>query len=112
MALMLEIEIDESKLDKGFIHEVKRKDGSILKLYKLTVSVEDEVRYGKNVSAYYKQTEEEKNKKARRTYIANGKVFWHNGRVLTSKEAEGGQPSSRDTGTRAPAQDDEPDVPF
>ena len=46
------------------------------------VSVSDNVdQYGNNVAMYVEQTKEEREAKARRTYVGNGKVIWTDGTI-------------------------------
>jgi len=48
----------------------------------ITVSVDDVSRYGQNVSIYIDQSEEERNNKTPRHYIANGSVIWTDGSIV------------------------------
>ena len=74
MATLLGLSIDVTKIDKS-----KLVNGKYLNL---TVSVQDETnQYGQNVSAYHEQTKEEREAKANRNYLGNGKVFWTDGNV-------------------------------
>ena len=74
MATLLGLSIDVTKIDKS-----KLVNGKYLNL---TVSVQDETnQYGQNVSAYHEQTKEEREAKANRDYLGNGKVFWTDGNV-------------------------------
>ena len=52
------------------------KDGAVY--VNLTMSVNDETRYGNNASIYISQTKEENEAKKQRTYLGNGKVVWNN----------------------------------
>jgi hypothetical protein len=69
----------------------------------ITISVDDESRYGQNVSIYIEQSKEEREAKNPRHYIANGSVIWTDGSIKKGqKEGEGGggqqqsQPSFND----------------
>lgn len=74
MATLIGLSIDVTKIDKS-----KLGNGKYLNL---TVSVEDETnQYGQNVSAYLQQTKEEREAKANRQYLGNGRVFWTDGNV-------------------------------
>lgn len=61
------------------------KDGAVY--YNLTISVQDETRYGNNVAFIDSQTKEERDAKAQKTYLGNGKVVWTDGSIaLAEKE--------------------------
>ena len=64
---------------------VSGKDGAVF--VNLTMSVDDETRFGNNTSIYVSQTKEEREAKKNRTYLGNGKVVWNNG-VITNVEKE------------------------
>ena len=64
---------------------VAGKDGAVY--VNLTMSVDDETRFGNNTSVYVSQTQEEREAKKNRTYLGNGKVVWNNG-VITNVEKE------------------------
>ena len=57
----------------------KQPDGS----YKnYTIAVNDETnKFGQNVSMYEEQTKEQRDAKAPKKYIGNGKVFWTDGKI-------------------------------
>ena len=61
------------------------KDGAVY--VNLTMSVNDETRYGNNASIYISQTKEENEAKKPRTYLGNGKVVWNNS-VIKNAEKE------------------------
>lgn len=72
MAQLISLSIDVTKITKS-----KIKDGKWLNL---TISVNNEVNeYGKNVSLYEEQTKEERESKAKRSYLGSGKVVWSDG---------------------------------
>jgi len=55
-----------------------------------TIAVNDETnKFGQNVSMYAEQTKEQRDAKAPKTYIGNGKVFWTDGKITkaTAKDA-------------------------
>ena len=56
------------------------KDGAVY--VNLTMSVNDETRYGNNASIMISQTQEEREAKKPRTYIGNGRVVWTDGIIL------------------------------
>jgi len=63
---------------------LKGKDG---KYTNITINVNDDTNeYGQNVSAWVEQTKEERDSKAPRKYVGNGKVVWHNGTILKAGE--------------------------
>ena len=64
---------------------VAGKDGAVF--VNLTMSVDDETRFGNNTSIYVSQTKEEREAKKNRTYLGNGKVVFNNG-VITNVEKE------------------------
>jgi hypothetical protein len=55
---------------------------------KLTASIEDKLdKYSNNVSVILEQSKEERDAKAKRTFVGNGKVFWtQNGIIKTAKD--------------------------
>lgn len=56
----------------------------------ITISVGDEAnQYGQNVSGYISQTKEQREAKANKYYVGNGKVFWTDGKIQAiSKESK------------------------
>ena len=54
----------------------------------LTMSVNDETRYGNNTSIYVSQTQEEREAKKPRTYIGNGKVVWTDNKITLAEREE------------------------
>ena len=78
---------------------IKGKDG---KYKNYTISISDTSdKYGQNVAMFEAQTPEERNAKAPKTYIGNGKVFWTDGKIsVPVKEAtEGYQAPNSDFST-------------
>ena len=63
---------------------VKQKDGS----YKnYTISINDTTdQYGNNVVVYISQTKEEREAKAKKTYLGNGKVVWTDGNIIVAEK--------------------------
>ena len=51
----------------------------------LTMSVNDETRYGNNTGIYVSQTQEEREAKKQKTYLGNGKVVWNNGSIVNAE---------------------------
>ena len=62
------------------------KDGAVY--VNLTMSVNDETRYGNNASIMISQTQEEREAKKPRTYIGNGQVVWTDGKILKAQREE------------------------
>ena len=73
MSAIINASIDLSKVDKSRIFE---KDGK--KWLNLSISVNDETRYGNNVGIALSQSKEEREAKAEKVYLGNGKVVWSN----------------------------------
>lgn len=75
MAQIISVSIDLNKLDKSRI--VEGKNGS--KYYNFTINVNDEKdQYGNDASVTISQTAEERQAKAQRTFVGNGRVVWSN----------------------------------
>ena len=76
------------------------KDG---KYINITINISDEVdKYGNNVSAWENQTKDERDSKAKRNYLGNGKVLYTSGDVL-----------KHENGASAPAKEDTTnEIPF
>jgi hypothetical protein len=75
------------------------KDGAVY--VNLTMSVNDETRYGNNASIYISQTKEENEAKKQRTYLGNGKVVWNNGSIVNA-EKEVKQAAQEEVGSDLP----------
>ena len=65
---------------------VKGKDGAVY--YNLTISVQDETRFGNNVAFMDTQTKEERDAKVAKNYLGNGKVVWTDGNVKLAEREE------------------------
>ena len=65
---------------------VAGKDGAVY--LNLTMSVNDETRYGNNASVYVSQTKEENDAKKPREYVGNGKVVWNNGTIVNAEKEQ------------------------
>ena len=76
----------------------------------ITTSIDDETNtWGQNTSSYVSQTKEQREAKAQRFYIGNGKVFWTDGKVVKA------EPRNQQQQQGAPAASggqDEDDLPF
>lgn len=80
---------------------IKTKDG-VWKNY--TISINDDTNeYGQNVKMYEEQTKEQREAKAPKKYIGNGKIFWTDGNITVADKVD------RDTTT---AVTEEADLPF
>ena len=62
------------------------KDGAVY--VNLTMSVNDETRFGNNASIMINQTQEEREAKKPRTYIGNGQVVWTDGNIVKVEREE------------------------
>ena len=87
-------DIDKSKLIKG-------KKGSYLNL---TMSINDETKFGNNASVSMSQSKEEREAKEAKTYLGNGKVVWMSDAGVSVAERE----QELSTSTSAASQDDLP----
>jgi hypothetical protein len=87
MAQLLAVSIDLTKIDKSQI--VEGKNGG--KYVNVTLSVNDtEDQYGNNVSLWQSQSKEEREAKANRVFLGNGKKLWSDDakpQAETSKKA-------------------------
>jgi len=56
------------------------------KYMKLTISISDTPnQYGQNISVYKKQSDTEYSNKAKKEYVANGNIYWTDGKISVSK---------------------------
>lgn len=62
------------------------KDGAVY--YELTLSVNDETKFGNNVWVTESQTKEERDAKKARITLGNGKVVWTDGNVKLAEREE------------------------
>jgi hypothetical protein len=60
------------------------KDGAFY--VNLTMSVNDDTRYGNNVGVFVSQTQEEREAKKQKLYLGNGKVVWNNGTIVNAEK--------------------------
>tara|TARA_R100000773_G_C4170351_1_gene84297 strand:- start:58 stop:360 length:303 start_codon:yes stop_codon:yes gene_type:complete len=84
MSTLINASIRVDKLPKEKF--IKGKDGAVY--YNLTVSVQDESRFGNNVAIFDSQTKEEREAKKNRNYLGNGRVIWTDGNVLLAEKEE------------------------
>ena len=83
MSTLINASIRVDKLPKEKF--IKGKDGAVY--YNMTISVQDETRFGNNVAFTDSQTKEERDAKVAKNYLGNGKVVWTDGKVtLAEKE--------------------------
>jgi len=81
MAGLITMSLDVTKLPKEKF--VKGKKGVY---YNFTIAINDETKYGNNVSMFDSQTQEERDAKAQRNYLGNGKVVWNNGTIVNAEK--------------------------
>lgn len=97
------IALEDLGLDEDGIAAVKRKlpkdaiyEGKKTYL-NLTVSVNDSVdKFGQNVSITLAQSKEDRDAKAQKTFVGNGKVFWSKGETKTARDLADDTDSSDD----------------
>ena len=80
MSAIISLSIDLTKIDK-----TKLKDGKYLNTQ---IFINDDTKYGNNVSMAYSQTKEERDAKQPKQYIANGKVNWTDGTIKVAEKDE------------------------
>jgi hypothetical protein len=84
MSAIINASIRVDKLPKEKF--IKGKDGAVY--YNLTISLNDDTRYGNNVAIMDSQTKEEREAKAQRNYLGNGKVVWTNDIIKLAEKEE------------------------
>jgi mannose-1-phosphate guanylyltransferase len=82
MSALINFSLNVAKLPKEKF--IAGKDGAVY--VNLTMSVNDETRYGNNVGIYVSQTQEEREAKKKKTYLGNGKVVWNNGTIVNAEK--------------------------
>jgi hypothetical protein len=85
MGSIVNFSLDLNKIPKSAI---TKKNGAAY--LNLTMSVNDDSRYGNNTSVYIAQSKEERDAKTKRDYIGNGRVIWTDGNIVLAEEEEGG----------------------
>jgi hypothetical protein len=99
MSILINASIDLTKVDK-----TKLVKGKYLNL---TISINDNLdNYGNNVSLTIQQSKEERDLKASKTYLGNGKVVYTNGEVNVAEKQEKPLQNTSDKFK------DVPDLPF
>ena len=84
MSTLISASIRVDKLPKEKF--IKGKDGAVY--YNLTVSIQDETRYGNNVAITDSQTKEEREAKKPKNYLGNGKVVWTDGNIVLAEQKQ------------------------
>jgi mannose-1-phosphate guanylyltransferase len=82
MSALINFSLNVAKLPKEKF--IAGKDGAVY--VNLTMSVNDETRYGNNTGIYVSQTQEEREAKKKKTYLGNGKVVWNNGTIVNAEK--------------------------
>ncbi len=88
MSALINFSLDVAALPKEKF--VAAKNGKVY--INLTMSVNDETRYGNNTGVYVSQTQEEREAKKKKSYLGNGKVVWNNGSILNAEREEQQEP--------------------
>ena len=84
MSVLMNASIRVDKLPKEKF--IKGKDGAVY--YNLTISIQDETRFGNNVAITDSQTREEREAKKPKHYLGNGRGVWTDGNVLLAEREE------------------------
>lgn len=83
MSALVNFSLDLSKLPKDKI--IKGKKGQYINI---TASVNNETKFGNNVSFFVSQSKEERDNKESKTYVGNGKVIWTDGSIVVAEKEE------------------------
>lgn len=89
MSALVNFSLDLSKLPKDKI--IKGKKGQYINI---TASINDDTKFGNNVSFFISQTKDERENKTNKNYIGNGKVVWNDGNITNAEREEQEQPQS------------------
>ena len=87
MATIINASVDLSKVDKS---KIFKKDGR--EWLSIAIAINDETKYGNNVGISIAQSKEEREAKADRTYLGNGKVVWTDGVIKVVEKEQPTQP--------------------
>ncbi len=79
---------------------IKTKDG-VYKNYTLSIN-DDTNEYGQNLKLYEEQTKEQREAKATKKFIGNGKIFWTDGNINVAEKVERETVSSSSTSDDLP----------
>ena len=89
MAQIISASIDITKITKSKTKEVKKKDGSIAKYLDISIVVNDlEDQFGNICSISEGQTKDERESKATKNYLGNGKRVWSDNAPVAQRQAE------------------------
>ena len=80
MATLISASLDVTKITKARLNEGK--------WLNITISVNNETKYGNNCGVYENQTKEEREAKDKRNYLGNGKVVWTEDGTIALAEKE------------------------
>jgi len=84
MSALGSITIVLNKLDKSKIFTTEKGD----KLYTFNLGINDETKFGNNVSAWNFQSKEAREAKASREYVGNGRILWTDGNIVVAEKEE------------------------
>ena len=102
MSSLINFSLNVAKLPKEKF--IAGKDGAVY--VNLTMSVNDETRYGNNTGIYVSQTQEEREAKKQKTYLGNGKVVWNNGTIVNAEK------EVQEAVQEHPVEEEAADLPF
>jgi len=105
MASLLSVSIDVASLPKEKF--TKGKNGKVY--YNFTMAINDDSKYGNNVSVFDSQTQEEREAKKPKEYLGNGRVFWTDGNIVLAEKDENAAPAQQKA---APVSVDDSGLPF
>ena len=88
MSALINFNLNVAKLTKEKF--IAGKDGAVY--VNLTMSVNDETRYGNNTGIYVSQTQEEREAKKQKSYLGNGKVVWNSGTIVNAEKQQQQEP--------------------
>lgn len=89
MAQLISASIDVTKISKDKL--VKGEKGTYLNI---TISINDEIdQYGNQAGIYESQSKEERESKAKKNYLGNGKIAWSSEGGSTAKSAPAPAPT-------------------
>ena len=113
MAQIISASIDVTKIDKTRLKEVKKKDGSIAKYLDISIVVNDaEDQFGNICSISEGQTKDERESKATKNYLGNGKRVWSDNAIQAPVQQQS-QSSSQSKSNYLPTfSEDKDDLPF
>jgi hypothetical protein len=81
MSALINFSIDVAALPKEKF--IAGKNGKVY--VNLTMSVNDETRFGNNTGIYVSQTQEEREAKKQKAYLGNGKVVWTDNKIVLAE---------------------------